>query len=162
MLPLHINLGGKKIIIAGGGNVALRRLKTVLPEGADITVISPEVLPEIKKLADEERIRWIPRRIEMKDLEPAFFIIAATNDRGVNQEIAANASETQLVNCVSKAEQGSVYMPKIIRKGRIQVSVSTSGASPAHTKRLAENIEPLMTDDLAEEVDQLFEKRRRP
>ncbi|WP_306797735.1 NAD(P)-dependent oxidoreductase [Proteus mirabilis] len=96
------------------------------------------------------------------DLKPAFFIIAATNDRGVNQEIAANASETQLVNCVSKAEQGSVYMPKIIRKGRIQVSVSTSGASPAHTKRLAENIEPLMTDDLAEEVDRLFEKRRRP
>ena len=162
MLPLHINLSGKRIIIAGGGNVALRRLKTVLPEGADITVISPEALPEIKKLADEGRIRWIPRRIEMKDLKPAFFIIAATNDRGVNQEIAANASETQLVNCVSKAEQGSVYMPKIIRKGRIQVSVSTSGASPAHTKRLSENIEPLMTDDLAEEVDRLFEKRRRP
>ncbi|OCB99366.1 Precorrin-2 dehydrogenase [Bacillus amyloliquefaciens] len=162
MLPLHINLGGKKIIIAGGGKVALRRLKTVLPEGSDITVISPEVLPEIKKLADEGRIRWIPRRIEMKDLKPAFFIIAATNDQIVNQEIAANASETQLVNCVSKAEQGSVYMPKIIRKGRIQVSVSTSGASPAHTKRLAENIEPLMTDDLAEEVDRLFEKRRRP
>ncbi len=101
MLPLHINLSGKRIIIAGGGNVALRRLKTVLPEGADITVISPEALPEIKKLADEGRIRWIPRRIEMKDLKPAFFIIAATNDRGVNQEIAANASETQLVNCVS-------------------------------------------------------------
>lgn len=98
----------------------------------------------------------------MKDLAPAFFIIAATNDRSVNQEIAASASETQLVNCVSDAEQGSVYMPKIICKGRIQVSVSTSGASPAHTKRLAEDIEPLITADLTEEVDRLFEKRRRP
>ena len=71
MLPLHINLSGK-IIIAGGGNVALRRLKTVLPEGADITVISPEALPEIKQLADEGRIRWVSRKIEMKDLAPAF------------------------------------------------------------------------------------------
>ena len=52
MLPLHINLSGKRIVVAGGGNVALRRLKTVLPEGADITVISPDALPEIKQLAE--------------------------------------------------------------------------------------------------------------
>ncbi|MEG9463589.1 MAG: precorrin-2 dehydrogenase, partial [Bacillus amyloliquefaciens] len=87
MLPLHINLSGKRIIIAGGGNVALRRLKTVLPEGADITVISPDALPEIKQLADEGRIRWVSRKIEMKDLAPALLIIAATNDCSVNQEI---------------------------------------------------------------------------
>ncbi|MBT2573418.1 bifunctional precorrin-2 dehydrogenase/sirohydrochlorin ferrochelatase [Bacillus sp. ISL-51] len=160
MLPLHINLSGKKVVIAGGGNVAFRRLKTVLPERAEITVISPEALPEIKQLAEEGRIRWIARKIEMEDLTPAFFIIAATNDRTVNLQIAANASDSQLVNCVSEAENGSVYMPKIIRKGHIQVSISTSGASPKHTKQIAEKIDPLIGGELVEEVSRLFEKRR--
>ncbi|MEC0767309.1 precorrin-2 dehydrogenase/sirohydrochlorin ferrochelatase family protein [Bacillus atrophaeus] len=160
MLPLHISLRDRKVVIAGGGKIALRRVKTVLTEGADITLISPHALPEIKVMAEEHQIRWIPRKIDQEDLREAFLIIAATDDPDVNEQIAKNASPSQLVNCVSAAELGNVYMPKIVQKGHIKVSVSTNGASPKHTKLLAEKIDQLIDEECILEVERLYKKRR--
>ncbi|MCE0739057.1 precorrin-2 dehydrogenase/sirohydrochlorin ferrochelatase family protein [Bacillus sp. G16] len=161
MLPLHISLEKKKVVIAGGGTIALRRLKTVLSEGADITLVSPDVEPEIKKMADNRRIRWASRTIEKEDYLDAFLIIAATDNAAVNKEIAQTASPFQLVNCVSEAELGNVYMPKIVKRGHVTVSVSTNGASPKHTKELSEKVDELIDGDFVAEVDRLYHVRRK-
>ncbi|MCY7909935.1 precorrin-2 dehydrogenase [Bacillus inaquosorum] len=161
MLPLHISLEKKKVVIAGGGTIALRRLKTVLSEGADITLVSPDVEPEIKQMADNRRIRWISRTIEKEDCLDAFLIIAATDNAAVNKEIAQTALPFQLVNCVSDAELGNVYMPKIVKRGHVTVSVSTNGASPKHTKELSEKVDELIDGDFVAEVDRLYHVRRK-
>ncbi|CAN2252394.1 precorrin-2 dehydrogenase [Bacillus inaquosorum] len=161
MLPLHISLEKKKVVIAGGGSIALRRLKTVLSEGADITLVSPDVEPEIKEMADNRRIRWISRTIEKEDCLDAFLIIAATDNAAVNKEIAQTALPFQLVNCVSDAELGNVYIPKIVKRGHVTVSVSTNGASPKHTKELAEKVDELIDGDFVAEVDRLYHVRRK-
>ncbi|MGK9265787.1 precorrin-2 dehydrogenase [Bacillus inaquosorum] len=161
MLPLHISLEKKKVVIAGGGTIALRRLKTVLSEGADITLVSPDVEPEIKEMADNRRIRWANRTIEKEDYLDAFLIIAATDNAAVNKEIAQTALPFQLVNCVSDAELGNVYMPKIVKRGHVTVSVSTNGASPKHTKELAEKVDELIDGDFVAEVDRLYHVRRK-
>ncbi|MEK3810660.1 precorrin-2 dehydrogenase [Bacillus sp. FSL R7-0685] len=161
MLPLHISLEKKKVVIAGGGSIALRRLKTVISEGADITLVSPDVEPEIKQMAEERRIKWEKRTIEKEDYLNAFFIIAATDNAAVNKEIAQSASPFQLVNCVSDAELGNIYMPKIVKRGHVTVSVSTSGASPKHTKELAENVDKLIDGDFVAEVNRLYQVRRK-
>ncbi|MCY7904925.1 precorrin-2 dehydrogenase [Bacillus inaquosorum] len=161
MLPLHISLEKKKVVIAGGGSIALRRLKTVLSEGADITLVSPDVEPEIKEMADNRRIRWISRTIEKEDCLDAFLIIAATDNAAVNKEIAQTALPFQLVNCVSDAELGNVYIPKIVKRGHVTVSVSTNGASPKHTKELAEKVNELIDGDFVAEVDRLYHVRRK-
>ncbi|TDO10870.1 precorrin-2 dehydrogenase/sirohydrochlorin ferrochelatase [Bacillus subtilis] len=161
MLPLHISLEKKKVVIAGGGSIALRRLKTVLSEGADITLVSPDVEPEIKQMADNRRIRWISRTIEKEDCLDAFLIIAATDNAAVNKEIAQTALPFQLVNCVSDAELGNVYIPKIVKRGHVTVSVSTNGASPKHTKELAEKVDELIDGDFVAEVDRLYHVRRK-
>ncbi|AMA52254.1 precorrin-2 dehydrogenase [Bacillus inaquosorum] len=161
MLPLHISLEKKKVVIAGGGTIALRRLKTVLSEGADITLVSPDVEPEIKKMADNRRIRWASRTIEKEDYLDAFLIIAATDNAAVNKEIAQTASPFQLVNCVSEAELGNVYIPKIVKRGHVTVSVSTNGASPKHTKELSEKVDELIDGDFVAEVDRLYHVRRK-
>ncbi|MCY8867737.1 MULTISPECIES: bifunctional precorrin-2 dehydrogenase/sirohydrochlorin ferrochelatase [Bacillus] len=161
MLPLHISLEKKKVVIAGGGSIALRRLKTVLSEGADITLVSPDVEPEIKKMADNRRIRWASRTIEKEDYLDAFLIIAATDNAAVNKEIAQTASPFQLVNCVSEAELGNVYIPKIVKRGHVTVSVSTNGASPKHTKELSEKVDELIDGDFVAEVDRLYHVRRK-
>lgn len=161
MLPLHFSLEKKKFVIAGGGSIALRRLKTVLSEGADITLVSPDVEPEIKQMADNRRIRWISRTIEKEDCLDAFLIIAATDNAAVNKEIAQTALPFQLVNCVSDAELGNVYMPKIVKRGHVTVSVSTNGASPKHTKELSEKVDELIDGDFVAEVDRLYHVRRK-
>ncbi|MEC1622468.1 precorrin-2 dehydrogenase [Bacillus mojavensis] len=161
MLPLHISLQKKKVVIAGGGNIALRRLNSVLSEGADITIVSPDVEPEIKQMAENRRIRWVCRTIEKEDYFDAFLIIAATDNAAVNKEIVQTASPFQLVNCVSDAELGNVYMPKIVKRGHVTVSVSTSGASPKHTKELAEKVDKLIEGDFVAEVDRLYQVRRK-
>lgn len=89
----------------------------MISEGADITLVSPDVEPEIKQMAEERRIKWEKRTIEKEDYLNAFFIIAATDNAAVNKEIAQSASPFQLVNCVSDAELGNVYMPKIVKEG---------------------------------------------
>ncbi|TYS25409.1 bifunctional precorrin-2 dehydrogenase/sirohydrochlorin ferrochelatase [Bacillus subtilis] len=161
MLPLHISLEKKKVVIAGGGTIALRRLKTVLSEGADITLVSPDVEPEIKEMADNRHIRWASRTIEKEDYLDAFLIIAATDNAAVNEEIAQTASPFQLVNCVSEAELGNVYIPKIVKRGHVTVSVSTNGASPKHTKELAGKVDELIDGDFVAEVDRLYQVRRK-
>lgn len=161
MIPLHISLEKKKVVIAGGGSIALRRLKTVLFEGADITLVSPDVEPEIKQMAENGRIRWVSRTIEKEDYFDAFLIIAATDNAAVNKEIVQTASPFQLVNCVSDAELGNVYIPKIVKRGHVTVSVSTNGASPKHTKELAGKVDKLIDGDFVDEVDRLYQVRRK-
>ncbi|KJJ42853.1 precorrin-2 dehydrogenase [Bacillus subtilis] len=161
MLPLHISLEKKKVVIAGGGSIALRRLNTVLSEGADITLVSPDVEPEIKQMADNRSIKWISRTIEKDDYLDAFLIIAATDNAAVNKEIAQTASPFQLVNCASHAELGNVYMPKIVKRGHVTVSVSTNGASPKHTKELAGKVDELIDGNFVAEVDRLYQVRRK-
>ena len=160
MLPLHINIKGKSAVIAGGGEIAARRLKTVLAEGASATVISPEVSEEMLGLIEEHGIEWKKKKAEPGDFKDAFLIILATDDHEVNKRIAASAAPDQLVNVASEAELGNVYVPKIINRGNITISVSTNGASPRHTIKLAGQIDDLIDDELVQEIDELFRKRR--
>lgn len=99
-------------------------------------------------------------KAEPGDFKDAFLIILATDDHEVNKRIAASAAPDQLVNVASEAELGNVYVPKIINRGNITISVSTNGASPRHTIKLAGQIEDLIDDELVQEIDELLRKRR--
>ncbi|NPC92514.1 precorrin-2 dehydrogenase [Bacillus sp. WMMC1349] len=160
MLPLHINMNGKAIVIAGGGRIATRRLKTVLNQGAVITVVSPEISGDMLELMTSHSIDWKRKKVEPEDVKGAFLIILATDHPETNKRIAASANPYQLVNVASEAKLGDVYVPKIINKGKITVSVSTNGASPSHTIKLADQIDGLIDDQFVKEVDGLYQKRR--
>ncbi len=162
MLPLHINMSGKPVVIAGGGRIAARRLKAVAGEGASVTVISPDVSADMLELIEKHGVCWKRKKAEPEDVKGAFLIILATDDCEANKRIARSAGEGQLVNVASEAELGNVYVPKIVKKGNITISVSTNGASPSHTIELAGRIDGLIDDELIREIDELFRKRRGP
>ncbi|WFA06877.1 NAD(P)-dependent oxidoreductase [Bacillus sp. HSf4] len=162
MLPLHIKISGKAVVIAGGGRIAARRLKTVIDEGAAATVVSPEVSAEMLELIEHYGVSWKRKKAEPADFKEAFLMILATDDPETNRRIAESASASQLVNVASEAERGNVYVPKIIHKGNVTISVSTNGASPRHTIELAGKIEELIDDRLVREIETLFHKRRGP
>ncbi|WP_299831043.1 NAD(P)-dependent oxidoreductase [uncultured Metabacillus sp.] len=160
MIPLHIDVKGKQILIVGGGKIAFRRLLLFLHEGANITLISPEVIPEIEEYARQNKLHWIKKEIEQADLEQVFLIIAATNDPSINEWIAEQAGVNQLVNVVSKAEKGNVIVPESVKKGRLTLSVSTNGASPKLAKQICEQLSEQFDDRFINELDKMYELRK--
>ncbi|OAS83392.1 MULTISPECIES: NAD(P)-dependent oxidoreductase [Metabacillus] len=159
MIPLHINVKDKNVLVVGGGKIALRRLLLFLEEGANVIVVSPEVVVEIKNLSNQKKLLWLEKEVELSDLEHAFIIIAATNAPAINEWIAENAKINQLINVASNAEKGNVIVPKSIKKGRLTMSVSTNGASPVLAKQICEQLSLQFDDQFIEELDQMYKIR---
>jgi precorrin-2 dehydrogenase / sirohydrochlorin ferrochelatase len=159
MLPLHFNVKDKNVLVVGGGKIALRRLRLFLEEGARITVISPDVIPEIAELSKADKLNWQAKKVELADLKDALFIIAATNDSVINEWIAENASENQLVNVASDANKGNVIVPKSVKKGRLTLSVSTNGASPTLAKQICEQLSEQFDERFVNELERMYENR---
>jgi precorrin-2 dehydrogenase/sirohydrochlorin ferrochelatase len=159
MIPLLINVKNKNVLIVGGGKIALRRLLLFLEEGAVVTVVSPVAAPEIIELSKLNQINWLEKKVEITDLQHAFIIIAATNDSKINEWIAENVSENQLVNVVSSAEKGNVTVPKSVKKGRLTLAVSTNGASPRLASQICNQLSNQFDDRFIKELDQLYENR---
>ncbi|MCD7033847.1 precorrin-2 dehydrogenase [Metabacillus sp. GX 13764] len=162
MIPLLIDLKNEPVLIAGGGSIALRRLQLLLEEEALLTIISPEAGQEIADLAKNGRITWHQREISLEDLEGYRLIIAATNDSELNSKIADAARKHTLVNVVSRAENGNIQVPKIVKKGKLTLSVSTGGASPALAKEIGGKIEQLLDNDIEAQLDEQWKKRKDP
>ncbi|PMC38380.1 hypothetical protein CJ195_07890 [Bacillus sp. UMB0899] len=160
MLPLHINVADRQVLIIGGGKIAYRRLLLFLEEGANISVISPEIIKDIEDLYQKRQISWQQKKVELSDLQHAFIIVAATNDPAINEWVAANVNEFQLVNVASNMTKGNFIVPKSVKKGRLSISVSTNGASPRRAKEICEQLSSQFDEEYIKELDRLYELRQ--
>ncbi|RLQ95882.1 NAD(P)-binding protein [Falsibacillus albus] len=150
MYPITLDLTNKKVLVAGGGEVALRKIKRLLKAGAFVTVVSPEAVNGIESLYLENKIRWVKNKVVKEDFADAFLIIAATNDNRVNRDIVRHAGENKLVNVASSPEDGNFHVPATLQRGSLLLSVSTGGASPS----LAMKIRDDLSDIYGENYDQ--------
>jgi len=140
--PISLNVQGKKCLVVGGGNVALRKVQALIEHGADVEIVSPNFCPELNKLAKEEVIRAIYRNYKPEDLEDAFVAIAATDDVNINENVAAEARRLGiLVNVVDDPNNSDFIAPSYFRRGDIIVAVSTSGRSPALARKIRRELE---------------------
>ena len=148
--PIFLNINGKKCVVAGGGQVALRKVKTLLKYGAKVEVISPELCPELIKLAENGELQVFQRGCQAKDLQDAVIAIAATNDSQTNLEIAKEArKKTILVNTVDDAENSDFITPSYLRRGDVTIAVSTAGRSPALARKIRTELEKELSEDFA-------------
>jgi len=148
--PIMLQVQGKRCLVIGGGQIATRKVRSLLQAQADITVISPLVTEEIKRLAEEQVIRWKEKEFEKEDIVGAFVIIAATNQASVNHEVYQAAEKNQLINIVDQPELSNFIVPSSFRRGKLTISVSTSGASPGLSRQI--------TRDLAKQYDDAYEE----
>lgn len=148
MLPVMIDVCGKQVTIVGGGKVALRKLSVFLEQGANITIISPEVVDEIKVSHEDKRILWMKREVLPEDVNKAFIVIAATNKRSVNEQVKKYSDINQLLCVVDNGDCGNMQMVSFKQKGNLTIAVSTGGASPFLAKKL--------TNQLSQPFDDLF------
>src|SRR6185437_1908079 len=142
LFPVFIKLAGRACIVVGAGSVAESKIASLLESGAQVTVIAPNALDEIKGLSASRRIRWIPRKFVAADLDRAFLVVAATSDPKVNRAVFREASERGvLCNSVDDPPNCDFYFPAVVRRGPLQIAISTSGESPALAQRIRHEIE---------------------
>jgi uroporphyrin-III C-methyltransferase/precorrin-2 dehydrogenase/sirohydrochlorin ferrochelatase len=122
--PSALRLGGRRVVVAGGGNVAQRRVPSLLAAGADVVVVSPHVTPAIEGLAGGGEVTWLRRGFEEEDLDEAWYVIAATDDRAVNERISAAAEERRIF-CVRSddAARATAWTPAVGRHAGVTVAV---------------------------------------
>ena len=144
-------------MVIGGGEVADRKARKLLQARAEVVVISPEVKPELESMATEVRRR--PYR--EGDLEGAFLAFAATDLRAVNAAVAREAREKGIpVNVADEPMEGDFALPSTLRRGRLQIAVSTGGASPALARRIRQELEDAFGFEWAGVVEELSRARR--
>ncbi len=140
--PIFLNLQGKKCVVVGGGRVALRKVKTLLESGADITVISPKPHAEISRFFKNRTIQLVRRSYKPGNLRGAVLSIAATHVREINYKVAEESKRNGIpVNVVDDLELSDFIIPSSFRRGNLSVAVSTSGMSPALAKKLRAKLE---------------------
>ncbi len=150
--PVMLNIQGKKCLVVGGGNVALRKAQTLLGHGAIVEIVSPTFCLELKQLVKDGAVRAIDRAYKNEDLNDALLVVAATDDTTVNERMATEARKRGiLVNVVDKPDVSDFIVPSYFRHGDIIVAVSTSGRSPALARKIRGEIER----DLKAEYTQL-------
>jgi precorrin-2 dehydrogenase / sirohydrochlorin ferrochelatase len=139
--PLFVELAGRKAVVIGGGTVAERKIETLLEYGAVVHVISRDLTPELQDRLKNGDIRLISREFDESHIIGAFIVIAATNDKGLNQRVSEAAKGLNiLVNAVDQPEECSFIVPSIIKRGDLLIAVSTSGKSPALARRIRETL----------------------
>lgn len=152
--PFYCDIEKKKWLLVGGGRVAAGKFSRLIAFTRKITVIAPEISVEIKMSA-EDGVRFLERDFRTADLNDADIVVAATDDKALNAQIAALCRERRIpVNAVDDPENCDFIFPAIIKKGRLTVSVSTNGASPIYAAMLKKQI----NDSLPEDIDLILEK----
>lgn len=145
-----LKLRGRRSLVVGGGDIGLEKVEGLLACDGDVTVVAPDLQPELRRLADEGSIQWIARRYERSDLEGTFMVIAATNDSEVNIGVYDDAEQrAMLVNVVDVPPLCNFILPAIVRTGPLAIAISTAGASPALAKRMKAEVAQLFGEEYA-------------
>jgi precorrin-2 dehydrogenase/sirohydrochlorin ferrochelatase len=124
--------------------VAQRKVESLMEAGADrVAVISPRLTRKLRALLQAKRIEHRPRGYQQGDLEGAFVVIAATGDPDVNGEVWQEAQERRLlINVVDDPRRCNFFVPSVVRRGDLTISICTGGQDPALSARLRQELEP--------------------
>jgi len=156
--PVFLDIAGKRCVVVGGGQVALRKVQTLFEYKAKVEVISPELCPELAAIPEISISR---RHYQPGDLKGAFLAIVATDNHEINHQVAREArSQAVLVNVVDDAEYCDFILPSLVRRGDMTIAVSTAGRSPALARKLRTRLEQDFGEEYAALVGLIDEVRR--
>jgi uroporphyrin-III C-methyltransferase/precorrin-2 dehydrogenase/sirohydrochlorin ferrochelatase len=136
--PAGLRLADRKVLVVGGGNVAQRRVPTLIAAGADVHLVSPEVTPAIEGLVRSGEVTWLPRGFTGSDLDEAWYVMAATDDRDVNAQVSDLAGLRRIF-CVraDDADAATAFTPAVGSHDGVTVAVMGSSAADRNPRRSA-------------------------
>jgi len=143
--PIFLDIRKRPCLVVGGGEVATRKVRSLLQSGAAVTVVSPELADGLHTLLRQNQFQHIAREFLPEDLQNAILVIAATNVQAVNEEVSRLAQQRNLpVNVVDQPHLCSFIMPSVIDRSPVMVAVSSGGASPVLARLLRARLETLI------------------
>ncbi len=140
--PAYLDLRDRSCLVVGGGAVAERKALSLLEAGANVTIISPELTPRLRELADSEKISHRQKNFAEQDLAGEFLVIVATDSPEVNR-LAARAAKRMhmLVNVAVPPEESTFIVPSVVERGDLLIAISTNGVSPALSRKIRGELE---------------------
>ncbi|UQZ33110.1 siroheme synthase [Paenibacillus sp. PK3_47] len=167
-LPVMLDLGGRRVVVVGGGAVAERKTGPLLEAEAEVVIISPSLTDMLAAHAAAGRLTWMNAEYAGGELAGAFLVYAASNQPEVNEAVAGEARKLGIpVNVASHAEAGNFITPGVLRRGRLTVAVSTSGAGPGIAAKITDQLAGVLGAEYEPYLDFLHRmrseiKRREP
>ena len=144
-LPVFLRIADAPALVAGGGRVAARKIEWLLKAGARVTVVAPQLLPELTARVERGELACLPRPFEPAQLARVRLVVAASDDREVNAAVSRAARERHIpVNVVDAPELSTFIFPAIIDRSPLVVAVSSAGAAPVLARRVRAHIEALL------------------
>jgi siroheme synthase-like protein len=161
LLPIFVKLEGNSCLVVGGGAVALQKVRSLLECGAQVTVVAPEARGEVRDLAERGSVAWRRRAYITADVAGHRLVIAATNNPALNHAVYSDAVEAGvLANAVDDPPFCDFYFGSVVRRGPLQIGISTTGESPALAQRLRQELELLMDEGTGPWLERLGALRR--
>lgn len=158
--PIFVEMKDRPCLVIGGGREAQRKVNGLLAAGARITVVAPKLTGSLEQLLAAGDIECLQREYQEGDVEGYEVVMVATDDGAINAEVAAEGKRRRVwVNAADDPTNCDFILPAVIRRGAITLAASTGGASPALARRLREELEAYLTEEMPALADLLREVR---
>jgi len=170
LFPAFLKLAGRRCLVVGAGAVGAEKIGGLLRAGADVLVVAPRATRRVRAWAREGKLRWKARKFRPGDLQGVFLVVAATSSASLHGKIYREARlRAVLCNAVDDPPNCDFYYGAVVRRGGLQIAVSTGGHSPALAQRIRRQLERkfrveygLWLEELGEEREKLFAKAMDP
>src|SRR5229473_5179571 len=161
LFPMFLKLEGRSCLVVGAGAIGGPKIESLLTAGASVRVIAPRVTAAVAEWSRTGALVWEAREFHPADLDGVFLVIAATSSRGVNGTIFGEAQQRKILcNVVDDPEYCDFYYPAVVRRGDLQLAISTNGHSPALAQRIRRDLEVQFGAEYGEWLEDLGKIRQ--
>ena len=159
--PIYLELSNRRAVVIGAGAVAARKVQALYEAGARITVIAEHIKPAMEQAFHYPNVEMVLSSYHKHYLSGATLAIAATNDPVLNRKVFHDCQELEvLCNIVDQPQLCDFYMPSIIKRGDLQIAISTNGHCPAYSGHLRKKLEETFTEEHGRFLEQLEKMRK--
>jgi precorrin-2 dehydrogenase/sirohydrochlorin ferrochelatase len=156
LFPLFVKLENRSCLVVGAGVIAEGKIRSLLEAAAAISVVAPRATPQVREWAASGVISWWRRKFTPADLDDKFLVVAATPIAAVNALVFAEARRRKILcNSVDDPPHCDFFYPAIVRRGDLQIAISTNGKSPALAQRLRQRFERQFGPEYADKLSEL-------
>jgi precorrin-2 dehydrogenase/sirohydrochlorin ferrochelatase len=162
LFPMFVKLQNRSCLVVGAGTIGEGKIASLLESGATVWVVAPWVTPRVREWSAAGAVNWQQRVFTPDDLDGKFLVVAATPSAVVNAFVFEEARRREvLCNAVDDPPHCDFFYPAVVRRGDLQIAVSTNGKSPAFAQRLRQRFEQQFGPEFAEKIDDLGAARER-
>jgi precorrin-2 dehydrogenase/sirohydrochlorin ferrochelatase len=162
LFPMFLKLAGRRCLVVGAGPVGESKIESLLLAGADVRVVALRATRAVRAWACAGKICWEPRGFRPADLDGVFLVVAATSSANLHERIWQEARRRRvLCNVVDEPARCDFYYPAVVRRGHLQIAISTGGHSPALAQQLKRELDQQFGPEYETWVERLGKAREK-